>query len=61
MLLGERQVRLGRVEGHPEDLGVLLFEFRGSVTEPLALRRSTRGVRGHVPPQHHPPALKLRQ
>jgi hypothetical protein len=49
------------VERDADDLGACLLELGGSVTEPLALRRSTGGVRLGEPPQDHPPAPKVRE
>ena len=56
---GERQV-LGRcVERRAEDDGVQLFESVGTVTQALALNRSTTCRRFRVPPQQHPLTPKI--
>jgi hypothetical protein len=59
--LGKGEVVLRRVERDAEDRGVQRFEFRGSVTEPAALQRSTGGGRLRVPPQHDPFLSKVGQ
>ena len=57
--LGEYQVVSGCVERGAEDDGIELFEAMGTVTQALALDRSTtcRGFR--VPPQQHPMTAEI--
>ncbi len=50
-LLREAGVLLDRVEGGPQDLGVLLLEFRVEVAEPATLGRSTGGVGLRIEPE----------
>jgi hypothetical protein len=57
----ELPVQLGLVEGDAEDLGAGPFELGGSVTEPLALGRSTRAGGQWVPPHHHPSPAQVRE
>jgi hypothetical protein len=49
--LGERAVRLDGIEADPEDDAVLGLEVAGSITEPVALARSTRGIGQRVVPE----------
>jgi hypothetical protein len=51
-LLGERAVRTDIVEARAEDDSILGFEVADSITESVALLRSTRGVGGGIEPQH---------
>jgi hypothetical protein len=60
-LLSEGPVRLGRVERGAQDLGAGFLELWGSVTEPLALGPSARGVGLDEPPQDDPPAPEVLQ
>lgn len=52
-LLRKRCVLLGSVEARAEDRDILCCEFGGSVTEPLSLDRSTRGIGLRVEPEQH--------
>src|SRR6266536_6275117 len=61
VLLGEGPVVLGPVERDAHDLHAELLELGGSVTEPLALDRSTGGEGLGEPPQGQPPAPEVRQ
>jgi hypothetical protein len=53
VLLRERLVLLDGVEARAEDDRAVLLEVAGSITEPVALDRSTRGVGLGVEPQQH--------
>lgn len=55
---GEREVLGRRVERCAEDDGVELSESLGTVTQALALDRSTRRRRFRIPPQQHPLTTK---
>jgi hypothetical protein len=61
LLFGEAEVVLWRVEGYADDVGALRLEFGGSITEPLALDRSTGGGSLREPPQHQPAIVKVRE
>jgi hypothetical protein len=61
VLLRERAILLGRVEGDPDELGAELLELWGSITEPPAFQRSPGGAGLHEPPEHHPPAPEIAQ
>jgi hypothetical protein len=47
-------VRLGRVEGDPQDLAAERTELLDLITQALALDRSARGVGHGVPPEQDP-------
>jgi hypothetical protein len=52
-LLGERAVLLDRIEARPEDDDVLRSVLADSITESVALERSTRGVGLGIEPEQH--------
>lgn len=58
---GKLQVLGGRVERYADDRRSERLKFRGSVTEPAALDRSTSRRRLRVPPQHDPAATEVRE
>lgn len=60
-LLGEGAVGRDVVEADPQDLAVACGEVAGSITEPVALDRSTRGVGLRVEPQEHVRAREVRE
>jgi hypothetical protein len=59
LLFDERQVLGGRVERRAEDDGVELIEPSGSVTQTLALDRSTSGGCLRIPPEQDPLAPQI--
>ncbi|HEX8953987.1 MAG TPA: hypothetical protein VF945_19160 [Polyangia bacterium] len=61
VLLRELPIRFDRIEADAEDLNVVLAELLGSITEPLAFDRSTRGVGHRVEPQQHALAAQIGQ
>jgi hypothetical protein len=61
VLFGEGAIGLLRIEAAAEDLDVQRLVVAGSITEPDAFRRSTRGVRHRVEPQEHALAAQARQ
>ena len=60
-LLRERRVRRFVIEARAEDRDVLVRELLGSVTEPVALDRSTGGVGLRIKPQQDLAAAKIGQ
>src|SRR5262249_17991874 len=61
VLVGEPEVPFGGIERDAHDSRSFGFELGGSVTEPLALGRSTRGERLWIPPEHDPRASEIGQ
>ncbi len=51
-LLGEGLVLVLGVETYAEDFGALVVEFLDSVTEPISLNRSTRGIGLWIEPEY---------
>jgi hypothetical protein len=51
VLLRELSIRFDRIEADAVDLDVVLLKLLGSITEPLAFDRSTRGIGHRVEPQ----------
>jgi hypothetical protein len=59
--LGERTVRVDGVVARTEHDDILGLEFADSITESVALTRSTRGVSRRVEPEQHVLACECRQ